>query len=641
MGKHKLIGVITSFPESIHAKRVLEGIFAQCQKYDYDVAVFTSMTNVCSSHADYLTGELNIYELPNFDMLDGIIVDTIPITEDGVIRVAEHINERLDKEYNGPVAVLNVPIGNYHTVVNNDSTIFREITEHVLSVHNITDIYFLTGQKGYSIAEERTEIFRQVMNEHGITVTDDMIFYGDFWYTSGKELADKIVSGEVRRPRAIICASDHMAIGLVNRLNEGGIRVPEDIIVTGFEATQEAALNEIPITSFESNAAKTAADAVDYIRGIIDPDAEIIPYDAEKSGHIHPAMSCGCSPDIAHSFRMFKEAFYYTYRDFSEPALSNIDIGQLMEGYVAEHFSGSSDPQDCLKNIYMFTYMNSPYRNFYLCLLENWLDTEKTIIKGYPEKMKICVHTAQQLGTGFYDEDKAITFDAKDMLPYLRDERPEPSVFYFMPVHFMGKTYGYAVLERSFEKGTINLVHRNWLRFVNTALEMVQAKNKLMMMSVRDEMTGAYNRRGMRMKIDELIERTADDDIVYAFVIDMDGLKYINDTFGHNDGDLGIKTICTAATAIMKPDEICVRAGGDEFYILGSGKVSEEQLMKRTDEFTEKLKELNDSANKPYTISASIGFAYSGKENLHINSIINAADEKMYRNKIERKKQRI
>jgi diguanylate cyclase (GGDEF)-like protein len=80
-------------------------------------------------------------------------------------------------------------------------------------------------------------------------------------------------------------------------------------------------------------------------------------------------------------------------------------------------------------------------------------------------------------------------------------------------------------------------------------------------------MTGAYNRRGMELLLDEMLIKASATDSVLAFVIDMDRLKYINDTFGHEEGDYGINAVCDAARSITENGEICVRAGGDEFYV--------------------------------------------------------------------------
>ncbi|MBQ9141663.1 MAG: substrate-binding domain-containing protein, partial [Lachnospiraceae bacterium] len=349
MSSRKLIGLITAVPETIHAKKVFEGVFAQCDRYGYNVAVFAPLAPLSSENREYVKGELNIYELMNFERLDGVIIDTISLIEDNDETLKDYIQEKLEKECNCPVVSLNLPVGAYPMVESRDEPIFREITEHVLDVHKVTDICFLTGPKDYKISEERLEVFQTVMKERGLTVKPEQVFYGDFWYTGGAALAEKVISGEVPMPEAVICASDHMAIGLARRLAENGVRIPQDIIITGFEATQEAALNNISITSFESNAVKTAAEAVRFLRGLMEPEEALGELAVEEKGHIHAGMSCGCAPDFLHSTRAFNDSFYYLYHDYSrQDKFEDVDIGQLMEGYVAERLSKSETPQECL-----------------------------------------------------------------------------------------------------------------------------------------------------------------------------------------------------------------------------------------------------------------------------------------------------
>ena len=643
MSKRKLIGLITSMPESIYTQRSLDGIFTQCDKYGYDVAVFTSLIHISSYHKDYLKGELNIFELINFDMLDGVIVDTIPLTEDHLTYVTDYICDKLKRECTKPVVSLNVGLADYPVVKSDDSDIFREITRHVLEDHKCKNIYFLTGMKDYSISQERLAPCLETMREHGLTVSEDRIFYGDFWYSGGAALADKILSGEVAMPEAVISVSDHMAIGLANRLAEGGVKIPQDIIITGFDATQEAALNDIPITSFEANVAKSAADAVDYLRTVLEPGAELDPLEAPAGSHIHTGASCGCRMDVAHSTKMFKDSFFFVYRDYTkEGDYDNLNIGELMENYVSEQLSGANTPQECLKNIYLNSYFLRPYDKFYLCLKEDWLDPDSVITSGYPEKMKTVVHATPVNDTGFYEDDKSELFSTKRMLPQMFEEHEKPAVFYFAPVHFKDKTLGYAVLQCSpAQKHKIGLVFRYWLREVNNSLEMIQVKNRLMTLSIHDEMTGAYNRRGMNVIVSELLSKAKPDDLLFSFVIDMDGLKYINDTFGHSDGDFSIKLVHSAAASIMRANDICIRAGGDEFFVIGVSSCTENQLKERMLEFYDQIDTASKASGKPYTISASIGFACSPiSHGTQINSIINAADVDMYKNKVSRKKQR-
>jgi diguanylate cyclase (GGDEF)-like protein len=473
-------------------------------------------------------------------------------------------------------------------------------------------------------------------------VPDQHIVYGDFWYTSGTNLANDIVSGKISMPDAIIAASDHMALGVIERLTKCGIRVPEDIIVVGFEATMEAALNPISLTSFESNMVKSASDAVDYIRSVIEPGAEIHRFVPYYSKMIHCGMSCGCEPDFARSADAFRDALYYTAKNYDEISLTDkIDIGLLMENYISEQLTSSENPQECLKNIYTNTYVVFPFVNFSLCLREDWLDTDFDTTVGYPDRMKVVLANSTVDEMNFYEEHEGKVFDTSLMIPRMHEYTEKPCVFYFSAVHFNEKMLGYAVLQRELsDTHKINLVYRNWLRLVNSCLEMTRAKHRYVMLSVHDKMTGLYNRRGMYLRLDKMLDNASPDDSLFVSVVDMDGLKYINDTFGHGEGDFGIVCVSNAVKAVSGEREMCVRAGGDEFFIIGIGKYDQRSCHDRIKAFETTLSEMSASSGKPYTVSASIGCAVSDLLG-DIDDVLAEADENMYKYKIKRKRQRI
>ena len=93
-----------------------------------------------------------------------------------------------------------------------------------------------------------------------------------------------------------------------------------------------------------------------------------------------------------------------------------------------------------------------------------------------------------------------------------------------------------------------NLINRVRLERVNAELAE---------MHIRDPLTGLYNRRGFYKRAEKL---SAGDKKAYVFSIDMDYLKYINDNFGHNEGDEAIKAVASALHANGR-DEICSRFG--------------------------------------------------------------------------------
>ena len=74
MRARRKIAVVTSELENIYQQRVLRGVFAQCAKYDYDVAVITTFVETTHFISENLHGELNIYNLINFDLFDGVII---------------------------------------------------------------------------------------------------------------------------------------------------------------------------------------------------------------------------------------------------------------------------------------------------------------------------------------------------------------------------------------------------------------------------------------------------------------------------------------------------------------------------------------------------------------------------------------
>ncbi|MCR5140932.1 MAG: GGDEF domain-containing protein [Ruminococcus sp.] len=637
MERRKTICVITSQPEHFQAQRVFDGVFTQCEKYGYNVAVFASMTSLQFHLKDQVLGDKNIYNLINYSFFDGIILDTINLVADE----KDDLTGRLIGEYKAqgckaPMISISMPCYDLPVVSSRNEPVLREMCRHAIEFHGCKNICLLTGFKGHHEAEERLAVFIDEVKKHGLDISEDHIVYGDFWYTGGEKLADDIIEGRVSKPDCVICASDHMALGLIDKLEGSGFSIPDDMVVIGFEGTAEAAIANKSLTSYESNFTQSAANAVDEIRKIIDPGAQILPYETDVKKMIHRGMSCGCPPDFTLSSKFFRKSLYTTVRNYNQGTMiESIDIGLLMENYVLEQLTDSSTPDECLKKIEGNAYMLMPYENFYMCLRDDWLDTEADTVVGYPEKMRIVI-AGNESGHGFSSsESEKKQFDTKLMIPHMHDYTESPSVFYFSAVHFSEKMLGYMVLQRTLDNNIhMDLVYRNWLRIVNNSLEMVRTKYRYVMLSIYDKLTGVYNRHGMFDGLKKLSQNASDEDLMLVTVIDMDGLKYINDTFGHNEGDFGIITVSKAASEIAGENGICVRAGGDEFFVINVGRYTEASEKETEERFLNTLNRLSAGSGKPYDIRASVGCCLSrlgGK--LVVEEALSVADHKMYARK--------
>ncbi len=640
--RRKQICLLTATIESGHGRNILSGAVEQCRRYGYDLSVYSSLVTLDSNDYDkYRLGERDIYDLPDYGSYDGIILDTITLSADLSGGMLVHINEMLLEHPEVPVVCVGTPFGGYPTISGSDEYPLREMCRHVAEFHGRKDICIITGSKGHPEAEKRLEVFVDELERLGIETDSEHIYYGDFWYGSGMALAKEIVSGKRHKPEAVLSASEHMALGLIEELTRNGVRVPEDIIVVSFDAALAGLLEEVSLSAFDSNFKKTAADAVDQLRSVIEPESELSPYQPEPDKMFRAGMSCGCISPAKSVIPQIRDHIYYTERNYNdEKVMNEIDIGLLMEKYIPEAFAECDSFDECFENIYNYSYLLFPYLNFYMFLREDWIDPDADVVAGYPEKMRLAVTNSTVNGLSFHKAKQSVMLDTGKILPFLTEHADRPSVYYFTAVHFKDKMFGCAVIQRDInDEHLVNIVYRTWFRMVNNGLEMVRVRNRYLLLSTHDKMTGLYNRRGMYLEFDRLKEQTPGGSSIFVSVIDMDGLKYINDLYGHIEGDFGLMLLAEAVQRTAGANEICVRAGGDEFYIIGVDRYPETEPEDRIVRFYEMLSALSEKSEKEYPVSASIGCAL-GSSDASLEDLLNEADEKMYKHKMKRKKQR-
>ncbi|MBP0973603.1 MAG: GGDEF domain-containing protein, partial [Oscillospiraceae bacterium] len=323
------------------------------------------------------------------------------------------------------------------------------------------------------------------------------------------------------------------------------------------------------------------------------------------------------------------------------------DMQGLHESYMFETLAAIQDKDQILQTITDVAYLLQPYRRFYLVLRNDWSDPASRCTAGYPDTMRCVIRCIPQNESESeaeprYSVDSAEhCFETRQMLPALDEVRDEPVVFYFLPAHFSDDTIGYAVLQTSMDaRRTADEVAVLWLRNVNNALQMVRIVGRLMDYSIRDPMTGLLNRRGMEIMYKRRIEQLHPEEHVVIWVIDMDGLKHINDHYGHESGDSGIIIIAEAIRAVSGKEDIMARVGGDEFVIIASG--TEQDGRERIRAFEQFLAGKNaEWPNRPFDITASIGHVCFPVTELNtLDERVKEADRLMYEYKAAHKKQR-
>lgn len=159
--------------------------------------------------------------------------------------------------------------------------------------------------------------------------------------------------------------------------------------------------------------------------------------------------------------------------------------------------------------------------------------------------------------------------------------------------------------------------------------------------STYDKLTGLCNRLGFQNYADEFkaYARTSRRNMFMCFA-DIDGLKKVNDTYGHNAGDNLIKSIADCLRGVCRDQEVCMRFGGDEFVVLGLENVADSRHLEFEREFQKRLETINSEEKKEYPVSASIGsYVIKDIDNTNLQVMLDKADMEMYLRKRAKKRQ--
>lgn len=172
------------------------------------------------------------------------------------------------------------------------------------------------------------------------------------------------------------------------------------------------------------------------------------------------------------------------------------------------------------------------------------------------------------------------------------------------------------------------------VHYITNVTQEQKAKKTLQEMAFTDQLTGIYNRRYCMLEIEKLLENK---ECFSLALIDLNELKYVNDSQGHDEGDAYIKFVVSKIVEYIRGEDILCRIGGDEFVLLLKGCDGNNALKKM-----EKIFEaVNVNAPKGYRRSISYGITYvDEKKECTVQELLDESDKKMYLFKQEFKKLR-
>ncbi len=169
-------------------------------------------------------------------------------------------------------------------------------------------------------------------------------------------------------------------------------------------------------------------------------------------------------------------------------------------------------------------------------------------------------------------------------------------------------------------------------RSIRYAIERHRVLEQVRQLAVVDELTGLNNRRGFLILFEHHRELALRKQMPLTLVlIDLDGMKQINDTYGHQEGDRALIHTARLLSTSFRKSDVIARLGGDEFCVLlteGSEQGGEAAINR----LVANVESERGSAQRPYSLSLGIG-RYDPKDPVPVDILIERADQAMYMQK--------
>ncbi len=534
----KRIAVITARADDRVQKDIICGIAEAAFSADADVVVFSNIYNHWVED-DMLCFENIIYDFFEPAEFDGVIVTAEAFMELSVISSATD-KVRASKI---PAVVINGEINGFTSMYCDDEGDMEQICEHLISVHGFTDIDILTGSEDSIFSHRRLAGCKKAFERHGIPFDEKKVFYGNFWYDSGYDMAVKYIKGELPLPQAIVCANDCMAYQLCDELSSAGIRIPDDVSITGYDCTGGRIYHSPVLTTYRSERREIGIKAVGFLLSSVCTDGE--------SDRFMPGSTCPCgiSPSVLNE----------------EIRLENLEHpGTFVNNYVQFRTAQFSQELTLSKTLLEYLNVLNGYFFFheadslFFCLDKEWNSSE------YSGNEYLC---CMMDGTDTVQELPSVRGSV--LLKSVTEPHLTPSVYYFCPLCFQTRLYGYTIL--SYERPEcFRYQIRSWNQIVTNALEFLRLKNDIHYLTLCQRTSSLYDALTGFCKIAEFRRLAAESSTA------KDGLIAIKISFPADNGytcDSNIRNdiISSAALTIKqvcRNREICCRTDDDVFIIL-------------------------------------------------------------------------
>lgn len=613
--------------------KIIKGIQDKAKEVGVDVYVFTCQVNASNGERKW-EGMGQIYALPDLANFDGVIFAYNTIFYENAElanQIAADIKERAI-----PAVSIDAKLPGMASILMDNYTGMYEMVEHLIVKHQKKKIFFLGGPDGNKDCQERKRAYLDAMEKYGLEVTPVQTLRGNFSPRIGQEAWNYWTQECGVLPEAVVCINDSMAIGMKMEIQRQGLRVPEDVILTGMDNNWEAVYSAPRLTSIERSCYEAGYEACQLL--LEERTAqELSEISRMMEARLILSESCGCCEVEGISLSELKT-------ELVDRKINNQFVMDNLKGLIQD-FSCADDFEEFIETLKLYVGITKA-QYFYLCInnFDNMFEENESV----DEKGKEEYYSEQMVVPLAYENGQFGSYGAFPRREVIPPDccRGEDGTFYFcMPLGYQKQNFGYCVFGNTNFPMDEYLCY-TWVLTIGGAIQNIRRKiqlnttiDKLNKMWIYDPLTGLYNRAGFFHLLNPLLEETKrNKQNIFVIFMDLDGLKKVNDSYGHETGDQYICSMANIIKQVIRKPELAMRYGGDEYVIIGpvqeDGRVKE--LMKAIDVA---VTAENQQENREFKLSVSMGHQVLApcEEDCRLEQVLEQADQEMYKQKRRKK----
>ena len=617
----KLIGVCLSQAHTFLKEDFLCELEHAAHAEGYGILVFnSSMDWYWSRHGGNITG--CIYEMIRYDMLSALVILHGNIYDpDQLERMI-----RCAKAEKIPVLYL----GGRHplctSIIDDYSEAFRNLVRHVIRDHGVRDCFFIGGLKDEDNSRLRLQCWQEVMKEFGLPSGQEFYAYGNYLDTIALQIVHSLMEEREKLPRAIICANDSMAAAVCDFLKQHQYRIPEDVIVTGFDGTPTSYLVQPQLSTCDSNPTELARLVMEQIL-TFDPNqkpSDELPVLTHQYRTVL-TESCGCPAvthnrfNVLHSLRQAEVLFthentmYYAVDRMLEEKESYPFISRIAELLL---------PDSAL-------YLNRS-------LLESNPDMDH--MPDHPEDELIMIPHCEADETPalrkVYLRDMPLPSASPTGITILNIVHSDVRVCGYYAAHTEDLTADAQLIKRLSD--VLNLVASVQLGRIRQQQLVARLENNLYM----DSIAGLSNLKGLTRWYEQFCTQEGfRRRILSVTVYALPRYSWIYETYGMAETEDVIHTV-TRALLTANPEAMHIaRISEDMFAVVDTAEndaAFSALIVRNSNAFYRQIEQYNSSTSKPYFLEVSSGVTHLEQDwkPVPLENLISLATGEMYLNRL-------